>query len=248
MCTAVLIFCGNMLWDRGSEMLPIGGPSSCAAGEYPVTIGEREEVRLDACAPCLPGTFKRSAGADRCVPCEPGWFSEGGAAECAPCGAGEKSAAPADPEVHRDGTVQAFGPAACVACEPGRISTLGAAECSPCPAGTAARAGAECELCEAGSFASAAGSAACAPCPAGLTTRDIGRVSADACVCGPDRYRVEAGTCAACGEGLDCAGAALRVASRECLPSYFVSETSISAGFASSPWKSRGSCELPSGR
>eukprot|EP00930_Biecheleria_cincta_P062713 TRINITY_DN4815_c0_g3_i1.p1 TRINITY_DN4815_c0_g3~~TRINITY_DN4815_c0_g3_i1.p1 ORF type:complete len:1748 (+),score=262.25 TRINITY_DN4815_c0_g3_i1:87-5330(+) len=181
-----------------AELLPLAGPRSCPAGEYPVSIDDAWQsngsLKVDHCAPCPLGTSKGVIGAGRCQECEGGRYA-------------------------------AFmGNVSCDFCAPGSYSDDGSSSCSPCPSGTsspergsdkcqACIAGtyvsgtgqSQCKFCSAGSYSNA-GATSCNKCPGDFTTEQPGATDVSACACAADMYQAEQGSskCLNCPEGMSC--------------------------------------------
>ena len=141
---------------------------------------------------CPAGASAQPWGAlTQCALCAPGSWSDAGAFNCTPCGAGMLSPAPG-----------ATAASACVPCGAGSWSAQPeAAACTPCGRGAFSPAlgaifAAACMPCAAGSWSDAEEAAACAPCSAGTSSPAEGATSATTCLPCPEGTWSTAGAAA----------------------------------------------------
>jgi len=184
---------------KNDMVIPLGRPSSCPPGTFPLAIGERSgTLRVDECAPCYPGTFRREDTGARCLPCEPGRFSGPGAVGCDVVPVNNRSQETT--VVGVDGeevprtlmfdlglTVQTFGAQGFAPCPSGEIAQPGSPACTACPDNQARESdvAAKCVVCEAGSFRNE--NKECERCPETYTTT-VGARSREACRCPQGKY------------------------------------------------------------
>eukprot|EP00451_Oxyrrhis_marina_P007879 CAMPEP_0204305418 /NCGR_PEP_ID=MMETSP0468-20130131/84915_1 /ASSEMBLY_ACC=CAM_ASM_000383 /TAXON_ID=2969 /ORGANISM="Oxyrrhis marina" /LENGTH=834 /DNA_ID=CAMNT_0051284763 /DNA_START=65 /DNA_END=2570 /DNA_ORIENTATION=+ len=181
------------------EVIPLGRPSNCPPGTFPLAIGEKSgTLRVDECAPCYPGTFRREANtASRCLPCEPGRFSGVGAISCDVVPVNNRSQ---ETMMEVDGaqvaqtlefdlglTVQTFGPQTFTPCPSGEIAQPGSPTCSACPDNQARESDftAKCVVCEVGFFRNE--QKECERCPDTYTTT-LGASSREECRCPQGKF------------------------------------------------------------
>jgi hypothetical protein len=113
----------------------------------------------DACAACLPGTFKTSIGFNACSKCESGKYSNHSAA---------------------------LTPSICEDCAYGAISQEGSASQNDCICGPGYTGnGKSCNSCKAGKYKTRSGNLSCDLCPRGKYSESIGSSNASSCLSCP---------------------------------------------------------------
>ncbi|CAK9008661.1 unnamed protein product [Durusdinium trenchii] len=119
------------------------------------------------------------------------------AVSCYVCPAGTSS------QEFRDDDGQSYR---CAACEPGRSqANTYKTQCEPCPRGTMSDVWGStgCQPCQQGFYQDSLASTSCTPCDAGRTTKILGAVGQEYCVCQVGSIEVN-GQCMPCGTGIAC--------------------------------------------
>ena len=215
--------------------LPLVTCRPCTPGKY-----KSHGNDTDDCTLCDLGSSS-AAGATACTSCDRGQFSNEETAMCVPCQEGFFGGAAAQSACHEceEGHYAAKeGLTACEVCSVGYKFISKYVACEPCSPGTFGTEARTCVPCDQGRFQMLPGMSECTVCSDTLDTsgenphlwttmqadfqgwKEVsGASNIRQCGCVPHAWVDRAGTCRACGEGVQCGG----MGSVVVLPGYFAS-------------------------